>query len=167
MFEGAAREMSRSHPFGVGANHYVFISNRDGYADRAGIPWQTADRSVPVHNAYLLARAETGWMGEIAFILMIFVPMVTALYLAFTNRKLPVGEALLGSAVALIANMAHNTYEFAVHTFPIQVLLFINIAIIAAQVRDRRYGGQQARRRPPARVTADHPNDLRTVEPVP
>ena len=147
MFEGAAREMAANHVVGVGANNYVFVSNRDGYADRAGIPWQMSDRSVPVHNAYLLARAETGWLGEIAFILMILVPMGTALVLAFRNKRRPGGEAMLGCAVALMANMAHNGYEFAVHTFAIQALLFINIGVVAAEVRSRRWDAKRGRRR--------------------
>lgn len=135
MFESAARAMAGNHPFGVGANHYVFISNRDGYADRAGIPWQMADRSVPVHNAYLLARAETGWIGEFALILLLVIPLLTALRLAFRDRTSAGGEVLLGCGVAIIANMIHNTYEFAVHTFAVQPLLFINLGLIASTWR--------------------------------
>jgi hypothetical protein len=136
-FEQSARSMANSHPFGVGANHFVFVSNRDGYADRYGISWQMSDRSVPVHNAYLLARAETGWLGELAFILILAVPMIAAFRLAFRDRKFSGGDVLLGCGIALLANMAHNTYEFAVHTFSIQALLFVNLGMVAAQLRNR------------------------------
>ncbi|KTE18996.1 hypothetical protein ATE67_15745 [Sphingopyxis sp. H050] len=144
-FEQSARSMADNHPFGVGANQFVFVSNRDGYADRAGIPWQRADRSVPVHNAYLLARAETGWLGEFAFILILVVPMVMALLLSFRDRKHPGGEILLGCTVGLIANMAHNSYEFAVHSFAIQALLLINIGLIASELRSRKAAVRLAR----------------------
>jgi O-antigen ligase len=145
-FENAARAMVDKHPFGVGANQFVLVSNRDGYADRFGIPWQMADRSMPVHNAYLLARAETGWLGEVSFVLILFVPMILALRTAFRDRKFSGGEVLIGSAVALIANMAHNNYEFAVHTMSLQQLLFINLGMIAAELRNRKVSAQPTRR---------------------
>ncbi len=144
-FENVARSMAEKHPLGVGANQFVIVSNRDGYADRFGIPWQMADRSMPAHNAYLLARAETGWLGEIAFILMIAVPMMMALRFSFRDRNHAGGDILLGSAVALLANMVHNSYEFAVHTFPIQLLLFINIGLIASELNYRKMVSRQAR----------------------
>lgn len=136
--EEAARAMAADYPLGVGANQFVLVSNRDGYAERAGVSWLSADRSKPPHNAYLLARAETGRLGELAFFLLLCVPMIIALRLAFANRKWVAGELALGSAMALAANALHNNYEFAVHTFPVQAVLFMNLGLIAGLAREYR-----------------------------
>lgn len=144
-FEQAAKAISDDHPLGVGANQFVFVSNSAGYADKVGIAWQLANRSVPVHNAYLLARSETGWFGELAFILMLAVPCLLGFRLAFGDRKELGGDVLLGAAVALTANMFHNLYEYAAHTFHIQALLLINIGIIASEARHRRNSARIAR----------------------
>src|SRR5690606_7875244 len=52
-FERAARAMAADHPLGVGANLFVSVNNLQGYAERAGVAWNFANRSAPVHNAYL------------------------------------------------------------------------------------------------------------------
>jgi len=133
-FERAARAMAADHPFGVGANMYVPTANTKGYADRAGVAWNFANRSAPVHNAYLLSRAEAGWLGELALILMLVVPLIRGLRLAFTSRA--VGrEFILGSVVALGVNVIHNNFEFAGLEYNPFMLLAVNIAIIAAAVR--------------------------------
>jgi hypothetical protein len=159
-FEDMARAMTLKHPLGVGANQFVFVSNRDGYAARAGVPWQQADRSVPVHNAYLLARSETGWLGEFAFILILVVPCAVALRLSFKDRKSPGGEVVLGSAIALVANMVHNNYEFAVHTVDIQALLFINLGIIAAEKRSQITNARNEKRRKAAQRVERRPAEV-------
>ena len=137
-FESAANEIALTNPFGVGANNYVLVSNSEGYADSAGIGWQRANRSVPVHNAYLLAKAEMGWLGQVSFTLIIIVPLAFGAWFAFRERKTQDGDILLGSVVALMANMVHNSYEFAVHTYPIQSLLLINLALISAAIRKQK-----------------------------
>lgn len=136
-FENIARSMANSYLLGVGANQFVFVSNRDGYADRFNIPWQVSDRSVPVHNAYLLARAETGWLSEAAFIMIIIIPMIMAIRSAFRYRKIFNGDILVGSAVAIFGVMIHSNYEFAIHLFSIQVLFYINLGLIAAELQNR------------------------------
>ena len=137
-FESAATKMAGENPMGIGANNYVFVSNSEGYADEAGIGWQAANRSVPVHNAYLLARAEMGFSGEILFVILILVPCLHGLRSAFKNRRSLDGDIVIGLAVALIANLVHNFYEFAVHTFSVQSLLFIVIGLLSASTRRMR-----------------------------
>lgn len=146
-FENIARSMADSHLLGVGANQFVFVSNRDGYADRFNIPWQMSDRSVPVHNAYLLARAETGWLGELALIIIIIVPMIMAIRSAFRYRKKLNGDILIGSAVAIFGVMIHSNYEFAIHLFSIQALFYINLGLIAAELKNRKLLIRQSRKK--------------------
>lgn len=137
-FERAARAMANDYPIGVGANLYVPTANTQGYADKAGVAWNFANRSAPVHNAYLLARAETGWLGEIGFFLLLAAPLARALRFAFGRRQGMAGEVALGSAVALGVNIVHNNYEFAVFTYNVLALLFVNLGLAAAQLRAAR-----------------------------
>ncbi|MEO5494543.1 MAG: O-antigen ligase family protein [Sphingomonas sp.] len=158
-FERAAAAMAADHPFGVGANLYVPTANTEGYADKAGVAWNFYNRSAPVHNAYLLTRAEAGWLGELAFILMLLVPLLRGLYFAFVQRRGVSGEIALGCAVALSVNMIHNNFEFAGLLYNVLMLLGVNIALIAATLRaDRRT------RAPRSRQTADDPTKLKSVE---
>lgn len=137
-FERAAAAMAADHPFGVGANLYVPTANTEGYANKAGVGWNFYNRSAPVHNAYLLTRAEAGWLGELALILMLFVPLARGLRFAFTQRRGPGGEIALGCAVALGVNMIHNNFEFAGLLYNVLMLLGVNIALIAATIRASR-----------------------------
>ncbi len=135
-FERAATAMAADHPvLGVGANLYVPTANLKGYADRAGVAWNFANRSAPVHNAYLLARAETGWAGELAFLALLIAPLVIGLRFAFKNRVGVSGEIALGAAIAMGVNLVHNSYEFTVFNYEVLTLVFMTIGVIAAQVR--------------------------------
>ncbi|MBS0477843.1 MAG: O-antigen ligase family protein, partial [Proteobacteria bacterium] len=146
-FERAARAMAADHPIlGVGANMYVPTANLQGYADKAGVAWNFANRSAPVHNAYLLARAETGWAGEFAFLALLIVPIAIGLRFAFRNRNGMSGEIALGAAAAVAVNLLHNNYEFTVFNYEVFALVFVAIGMIAAQVR----GATQPMRRRPA-----------------
>lgn len=137
-FRRAATAMSDDYPLGVGANMYVPTANTKGYSARAGVIWNTGSRSAPVHNAYLLTRAETGWLGEFAFIALLVVPILRGLHLAFTRRRGTIGEVALGSAIALAVNVVHNNFEFAALLYNVFVLVMLNIAMIAAQIRASR-----------------------------
>ena len=150
--ERTATLMANDHPFGVGANQYVPTSIHGGYADRAGMSWMWSIRNKPVHNAYLLARAETGYLGQAAFLLVLVVPIIAAFRLAVRNRRNEIGELALGSAVALTANALHNNYEFAVHTASIFPLVLLNIGVIAALLRQEAMARSAARREARART---------------
>jgi hypothetical protein len=137
-FERSATAMAADHPLGVGANAYVIVSNLEGYADEAGVAWNAGNRAAPVHNAYKLARAETGWLGEITLIALLVAPMLVGIRLAFKERKSVFGGIALGSGVAMFALIIHNNFEYAWFVEHPQRLFFINIAIIAAFARSIR-----------------------------
>jgi len=161
-FERSARAMSADHPFGVGANLFVSVNNLEGYAQRAGVAWNQANRAAPVHNAYLLARAETGWAGAIAFGLLFLAPVLAAVALAFADRRNPAHGVVLGSGVAIAAVALHNFYEYAVHTYHPQVLLIANMAIIGGYIRARRLASDAARRN----RNPDHPAVPESLHPI-
>lgn len=145
--ERAARAISADYPLGIGANQYVNFANERGYSLRAGVEWGGANLGAPVHNAYLLARAETGWLGFFAVYLLLIYPAIRGLMFAFSKRTGVNGEIVLGSSVALLVNIVHNSYEYAFHVYPVTALVMINLAFIAAL----RQSHESARRSKPPR----------------
>lgn len=132
--ERAALAMAHNNPMGVGANLYTNVSNLEGYADRAGVAWNKANRSVPVHNAYLLSRAELGYQGELAFVLLMLVPCLSGIYFAFRNRNRPLEGQILGPAVALGAVMVHSQYEFLIMLYTAQFPLMLSLGAMAGLI---------------------------------
>lgn len=128
--EVAAREMASNNWLGVGANQFVPVANLEGYSDRAGLDWSPSLRSQPVHNAYLLARAETGWLGQVFVFALLSLPPLIGLRLAFRLRRRWDTGVALGSAIAIGAIGFHSNYEYAVLTYQVLILVYLNIALI-------------------------------------
>lgn len=131
-FERSARAMSADHPFGVGPNNFVPVNNLQGYAKAAGLEWGGGLLDKPVHNAYLLARTETGWFGQGVLFSLFVATIFSGLRGAFMYRKAPVSGIGLGSAVSAFTIALHSNYEFAWFTIEVQRLFFANCAIVAA-----------------------------------
>lgn len=131
-FERAAAAMSADHPLGVGANNFVSVNNLQGYAARSGLDWAPALRSKPAHNAFLVSRAETGWAGEIALIILLSGLVWAGLKAGFRMKKVPIFGISLGCASAIFVVALHSMYEYAILTSLVQRILFANAAIISA-----------------------------------
>lgn len=146
-FEAAAKSMWSDHPMGVGANQYIVIANVEGYSERAGVIWNYASRSAPVHNMYLLVAAETGWIGLVTLVMLIGWPVLRGLAFAFRNKADPRGEIVLGASVAILAAALHGLYEWVFVTFYAQYVFAISLGIIAGiirQVEREKIGRKQA-----------------------
>lgn len=133
--EDAARSMSRDHPLGVGTNLFAHVNNVEGYASRSGVSWYGANRAMPVHNGYLLARAETGYHGEAVFALLLLIPMIAGFRHAFRYRHERSEGWVLGSAMAMAAVAIHSFVEFNALVYSAQLPLAMNIGIIAGRIR--------------------------------
>jgi hypothetical protein len=133
-FERAAKAMSKDYPFGVGANNYVTVANTQGYSLRAGVSWGGNNLAAPVHNSYLLMRAETGWFGEIVMIIVLIVPIFGGLRFAFTARKSPFGAMGLATATVMIVTAIHCFYEYAWHIEAVQRIFFTNLAVLSGSI---------------------------------
>ena len=131
VLELAASDMARDHPIGVGANNFVTAANTAGYIEGAGGQLTQATRQHPTHNAYLLARAETGWFGQIFLILFLSTLIYTSLATAFRYRQLPLSGIALGCAAAVFSVALHSMFEYALHRSDVQTLLFIIASLIA------------------------------------
>jgi O-antigen ligase len=155
-FERAARAMWLDNPMGVGANQYSLTANIGGYYERAGVAWNWSNRSTKVHNMYLLAGAETGWIGAFAFSLLIVWPIVTGLLFLLTNRADPRGDIVLGNVAAFIALALHGFYEWVFFVVHAQYLFAISLGVVASNVRRsavrRRAVGRGSEQVRPAKV---------------
>lgn len=118
-FNKAALAIVEQFPFGVGANHYVFVAKNYGYALRAGVLPVESNLSTVVHNAYLLAASETGYIGLATYLLMLAYPLSLAMIYGLRNRKRPEGALLLGLGVALLAAYLHSIFEWVIFSVEI------------------------------------------------
>lgn len=144
-FERAASMISADHPFGVGANNYVVVANTGGYLERAGVIPTVGSRSAPVHNAYWLTAAETGYAGVTAFIMLFVVPVLVAFKYGWRNRRDRSGDLLFGLGTSVLIVGLHAMYEWVLLTSNIEYLFAIDVGMIAGLALRLGYG---QRRRP-------------------
>ena len=122
----AARNMAADHPFvGVGANNFVIANNVGRYIDRTGFALTEATRRQPAHNAYLVTRAERGFPGEVALILLLGGMATGALLTAFKYRRSAYAGIGLGASGAILSVSLHSNYEYALLTTNVLSLLFV------------------------------------------
>jgi O-antigen ligase len=147
-FERAANSMWEDHPMGVGANQYVIVANTQGYSQRAGVIWNFGSRSAHVHNLYLLAAAETGWIGLLALIGVLGWAFFRGIFFAFSNRRDARADLVLGASVAVLAAALHSYYEWIFVTYQVQYVFAISLGIIAGMIRqvkkEKRHHGRIA-----------------------
>lgn len=134
-FESAASNMWGDHPMGVGANQYVIVANTQGYSQRAGVIWNFGSRSAHVHHMYLLAAAETGWLGLLTLIGLFGWAVVRGMAFAFSNRRDARADVVLGASVAVLAAALHSFYEWIFVTYQVQYVFAISLGIIAGMIR--------------------------------
>ncbi|GAA4745074.1 hypothetical protein GCM10023264_07960 [Sphingomonas daechungensis] len=163
----AARMIIADHPFGVGPDQYVVVSNMGGYSARAGVGWMSATRGTSVHESYLLVWAETGLLGLITFLMVLFRPMIGTYRAAFRFRKEFESELLLGFAVATTIVAIHLLYEWLwimfllQYTFAMTTGVAIGIAIRLASRSKApavRKEARPAEPRPPLEEPVPSPN---------
>lgn len=128
-FKRAAGMMLADYPLGVGPNHYVVISKNEGYSERAGVIKQSRDSHV--HNAYWLAAAETGYIGLVAFLLLLSGPLIVAFRAGWRNRGDPKGDLLLGIGAGLLIVYIHSFFEWILFTAQVQYLFFMSVGMVA------------------------------------
>jgi O-antigen ligase len=150
-FIRAADNMFTDYPMGVGANMYVSTSILKGYAERAGVNWSAGNRSAYVHNGYLVARTEMGYVGLAAFILLLFWPVFFCLRRLNQYRSDPRADMMIGYGISVLVVAVHSIVEWVF--FSTQVLWLHAICLgmisgLAAQLaRDHAMARRQARER--------------------
>ena len=136
----AARMIIADHPFGVGPNHYLMVANLGGYSERAGVAWNYANRSAPVHNSYLLVWAELGIIGLIGLLTILASTAVAGLRVMRRSALDERSELMIGMIATVVVVGAHLAFEWLFITNYIHYLLAMNMGTligIAATVRRR------------------------------
>ena len=128
-----AEDILERNPFGVGANNFA-------KAARVHVRWQGDEAGAldddpgPVHNAYLLEAAETGWPGLIAMLAVGLIVLWRGVRLTWSRTA----HAWLGPAVtlAVVAVAAQSLLEWAIKQTEIFALFIVVGAIAGAALRD-------------------------------
>ena len=136
----AARMIIADHPLGVGPNQYLMVANLGGYSERAGVAWNYANRSAPVHNSYLLVWAELGIVGLIGLLTILISTALVGLKamrrLAWEERS----ELMIGLLAAVIVASGHIAFEWLFITNYVHYLLAMSMGAlvgITATLRQR------------------------------
>jgi O-antigen ligase len=130
-FKSAAAAILADHPMGVGANHFVFAANAQGYYERVGISRAPENRAAHVHNSYWLTAAELGYLGFVAFILLLLRPLIVAFLCGWRNRTDRRGDLLLGLGTALLVEYAQFFVEWPFVVIKFQYFFAISAGMIA------------------------------------
>ena len=128
----AAGMIIADHPFGVGANQYVVVTNTGGYSQRAGVAWNEHNRAAAVHNTYYLVAAEMGILGLFGLVAV----LVSLIALGFRSLRhhLPGknGELVPGLLTTMIVVTVHISYEFVFMDRVIHYLFAISAGMLCA-----------------------------------
>jgi O-antigen ligase len=130
-FEKAATMIIVDHPWGIGPNNYVVISNIDGYNSKAGVAPQANSDSANVHNIYYLVAAESGYFGLGTFVLLLLRPLIVAFRCGWKNRGDHRGDLLLGLGMSLLTVYVHSYFEWIFITFSAQYMFALNVGMVA------------------------------------
>lgn len=148
----AARMMIADHPLGVGPNQYVRVANLGGYSERAGVAWNYANRTAPVHNSYLLVWAESGLLGLLGLLTILLSTVVVGLKairrLAWDERS----ELMIGLLTTLIVASAHIAFEWLFMTNYVHYLLAMSAGALVGitATLNRKAGSRVVPKRPTA-----------------
>ena len=117
------------HPLGIGSNHYLMIANAEGYEDAAGV--LPNSRTSIVHNVYWLVATETGYLGLIAFLILLLHPLTAAFLCGWRTPGDPRGDLLLGLGVALLTVYIHSFYEWIFVRPETQYMFVLEVGLVA------------------------------------
>ena len=129
-FNNVSAYILKDFPMGIGVNHYVYAAQNFGYSDRGGVMPFEGNRRAIVHNAYLLAAAETGYAGLLAFTLMLLTPLAIAFSNGFRMKDRADGALLIGCGMALVTVYLHSFLEWIIYAKEIQYMMAIAMGII-------------------------------------
>ena len=138
-YKVAATRMLSDHPMGVGANHFTFAANVDGYYDAAGVLAVFSSRAGNVHNIYWLIAAETGYAGLITFVLLLIRTLTVAFLCGWRYRGDQRGDLLLGFGVALLIVYVHSNLEWIFITFQAQYMWALDLGLVSGLAQQLGY----------------------------
>jgi len=133
-FTRSAWMIIEDNPFGIGANNFVALANSGGYYQRAGVTPRRGSRSTMVHNVYWLTAAELGFLGLLAFVILLFQPMLEGFRCGWRNRHDIRGDLLIGMSASLVIVYAHSYFEWIFLAAPVQYVFVMMLGVIAGTI---------------------------------
>lgn len=130
LFNRAAKMMADEHPFGVGINMYSYVLDHGGYADRLNI--EPGDRNGIAHHIYWLTAAELGYIGAIAYVLVVASVMISTIRLAMRGGLR--GDLGVGFTLGLTTMTLQGTAEWIARQTPM-AYAFWTFAAMASALR--------------------------------
>jgi hypothetical protein len=128
LFNKAAKMMADEHPFGIGINMYSYVLDHGGYADRLHI--EPGDRNGIAHHIYWLTAAEVGYVGAVAYVLIIASVLVSVFRTALMKGVR--GDLGLGMLLGLSTMTLQGTAEWIARQTPMAYAFWIFAATAAA-----------------------------------
>jgi O-antigen ligase len=139
----AALAMANRHFLGVGINNYSHVINETAYS--RFIP-NEMDRGI-VHNIYLLHACEMGWLGLIAFVLLIVNYLWIGARAAFSKRDDPGTWMAIGILAGMLGFWMQSFLEWAFRQTYLTVEFFMLAGFLAALPRVAQETAATRRRR--------------------
>jgi O-antigen ligase len=96
-------------------------------------------RAAPVHNIYWLSLAETGYLGLVALLILLFRPLNVALRCGWQNRGDERGGLMIGFATTLLMVYVHSYFEWVFFTTQIQYLFAMTAGMVAGLAQEMGY----------------------------
>ena len=121
------------HPLGIGSAQYVIAAREGGYR-QPSMEWEAI-----VHNVYLLVAAETGYLGLITFVILLFCPVVVAFRCSWRNRRDARGDLLLALGVALLTVYLQSLFEWVFLEYMPQYMFALEVGMVAGLAQQLGY----------------------------
>ena len=128
-FNRAALSMLSANPLGIGVNHYSYVGKNYGYSVRAGVAPNEGNLDSIVHNAYWLHAAEAGYLGLVAFIVLMFYPLWISWKYSWIARHDVKGDLLIGLGAGMLVIYIHSAFEYVIVVKEVQYILSIIVGI--------------------------------------
>lgn len=159
-FVRAASAMFSDNPLGVGANRYTFVGITQGYSARAGVTWAAGSQTAVVHNLYWLTAAELGWLGLLTLPPLLLLIIIRGFAFAFTQRRDPRGDVVLGFTCAVLVTAWQSFYEWVFVLSNMNYMFAIAMGVIAGSIvqrKQQRAGRKRVAQSPGYKTAARQP----------
>jgi O-antigen ligase len=154
-----AEDMIAHHPlFGVGANNFDYVGNAYGYfSKQKDTGWRGN-----VHNVFMLATAETGYLGAITCLLFLFRLLATPIRAFARHSGDQKADLILGLGVSLLIVYLHSLEEWIFVMFETQYFFAIAAGIVAGLAGELKSASNR-RSRAPVQIDASQRQRLPVV----
>lgn len=146
-FEKAAAMILSDYPLGVGANQYADITITKGYSARAGVAPTVGSMTAQVHNVYWLVVTETGYLGLVSFVILLFRPLTVAFLCGWRHKGDRTGDLLIGLGMALLIVYIHSFFEWLLISSQTQYMFALEAGMITGLAQHLGYWQQSPHRR--------------------